>query len=345
MASLLDPGLQPYLMVLTFVVGTCIGSFLNVMGLRFLADEPVTMPPSHCPKCQYQLRPIDNIPVLSYLMLGAQCHSCKEPISVQYPLIELATGLLFCLVVWMFGVSLQSLFLLFLVCNLVVIFITDLRESLIFQLNSLSLIPAGLIYNALNLGNVAGDRVIDLGVVVFHCPEAVVSALIAMAIALVFFEGMILISQLCFGTDGFGHGDTHLMMGAGAFLGWPLTVLALLLGFVMQTIPAIPMLVWQWIQNKQYVSLISGAVAMVCATMPLVLNNMPVTPDMRAIVTLACLVLSIIALIVFLRQVRTAQTFTYLPLGPALVIGILVALFWGNPILAAYHSFVASSHP
>jgi leader peptidase (prepilin peptidase)/N-methyltransferase len=345
MASLLEPGMQPVIMVLIFLVGICVGSFLNVMGLRFLADEPVIMPPSHCPKCQFQLRPIDNIPVLSYLMLGGQCHSCKEPISVQYPLIELATGVLFCLVVWMFGVSLQSLFLLFLISNLVVIFITDLRESLIFQVNSLSLIPAGLIYNGLNLGHVAGDRVIDLGVVVFHCPEAIVSALIGMGIALVFFEGMILISQICFGTDGFGHGDTHLMMGAGAFLGWPLTVLALMLGFVFQTIPAIPMLVWQWIQNKQYVSLISGATAMVCAGMPLVMNNLAVTPETRMMVTLACLVISVVALIVFLRQVRTAQTFTYLPLGPALVLGILVALFWGNPILTAYHNFMISSHP
>ena len=199
--------MQPYLMVLTFVVGLCVGSFLNVVGLRFLADEAVVMPPSHCPKCQYRLRAIDNIPVLSYLILGAHCHSCKEPISVQYPLIELATGVLFCLVVWMFGVGWQTLFLLFLVSNLIVIFITDLRESLIFQLNSLSLIPAGLIYNALNLGHVPGNMRLDFGSVIFYCPEAVVSALIAIAIALIFFEGMILLSQLFFGTEGFGHGE------------------------------------------------------------------------------------------------------------------------------------------
>lgn len=327
-------------MVMTFIVGLCIGSFLNVMGLRFLSDEPIVMPPSHCPKCKYPLRPIDNIPVLSYLMLGASCHSCKEPISVQYPLIELATGVLFCLVVWMFGVGWQSLFLLFLVCNLIVIFITDLRESLIFQLNSLSLIPAGLIYNFLNLGHVPGDMRVDLGSVVFHCPEIFVSALIGMAIALVFFEGMILLSQLFFGTEGFGHGDTHLMMGAGAFLGWPLTLLALLLGFVVQTIPAIPMLVLQWIREKQYVSLISGTVAMLCGGAPLVLMNLSLTPEARTMASFACLILAIISLFVFLRQVRTAQTFTYLPLGPALVIGILVALFCGNSILDAYHHYM-----
>ena len=337
---LLDPAMQPYLMALTFIMGLCVGSFLNVVGLRFLADEAVVMPPSHCPKCQYRLRAIDNIPVLSYLILGARCHSCKEPISVQYPLIELATGVLFCLVVWMFGVSWGTLFLLFLVSNLIVIFITDLRESLIFQLNSLTLIPAGLIYNAFNLGHLPGSIRVDLGSIIFYCPEAVVSALIGIVIALVFFEGMILLSQIFFGTEGFGHGDTHLMMGAGAFLGWPLTVLALLLGFIAQTIPAIPMLVWQWIRNKQYVSLISGAVAVIAGGAPLILMNLSLTPETRTMVSLICLVMAVVALFVFLRQVRTTQTYTYLPLGPALIIGILVALFWGQPILDAYHAFI-----
>lgn len=338
---LFDPAFQPYLMGLTFVVGLCIGSFLNVMGLRFLADEPIVLPPSHCPKCQTLLRPIDNIPVLSFLILGGKCHSCKESISVQYPLIELATGALFCLVIWTFGISFQSLFLLFLICNLVVIFITDLRESLIFQVNSLSLIPAGLLFNLLNLSHAPGDIPLDLGMMVIHFSPALVSAAIAIVIALVFFEGMILLSQLFFGTEGFGHGDTHLMMGVGAFLGWPLTVLALVLGFIIQTIPAIPMLVLQWIRNKQYVSLISGGVALLCGGAPLVLMNLPLTPETRMIISMACLILAIVALIVFLRQVRTAQTFTYLPLGPALVIGSLVALFWGHPILDGYLHYVS----
>ena len=336
-----DAQLQPYVMLFTLLIGLCIGSFLNVVGLRFLADEPVVLPPSHCPKCQTLLRPIDNIPVLSYLLLGGQCHSCKVPISIQYPLIELATGVLFCMVVWAFGLSWQSLFLLFLVCNLIVIFITDLRESLIFQINSLSLIPVGLLFSFLNLGDIPGDVPLDLGVLVIHLPQAFISALIGMVIALVFFEGLIFISRLFFGTDGFGHGDTHLMMGAAAFLGWPLTVLALLLGFLIQTIPAIPMLVLQWIQNKQYMSLISGSVAMLAGGAPLVLMNLPLTPDVRLMVSMGCLLLSVVGLIVFLRQVRTAQTFTYLPLGPALVLGILVALFWGNPIMAGYQHFIA----
>jgi leader peptidase (prepilin peptidase) / N-methyltransferase len=342
---LLDPALQPLVMIFTFILGLCIGSFLNVMGLRFLADECITVPPSHCPKCKAKIQPQDNIPVISWILLGGQCRNCKESISVQYPLIELATGVLFCTVVWFFGISWQSLFLLFLVCNLIVIFITDLRESLIFQINSLSLVPVGLIYSGLNLGGIPGSVKFDLGAMVIHVPEAIISAIIAIVISIVFFEGIILLSLIFFGTEGFGHGDTHLMMGAGAFLGWPLTVLALVLGFIAQTIPAVPMLVIQWIRNKQYVSLISGAVALVGGTAPLLLMNAGLPLQVRTTVSLLCMLMSVVALIVFLRQVKSSQNFTYLPLGPALVIGILISLFWGNQILAYYEHYIHVSAP
>ena len=341
---MLDPALQPMIMIFTFILGLCIGSFLNVVGLRFLADESVTVPPSHCPQCKVQIQAFDNIPVLSWLLLGGQCRSCKKPISVQYPLIELATGILFCTVVWFFGMSWQSLLLLFLVANLIVIFITDLRESLIFQINSLSLIPVGLIYSGFNLGNVPGTVTWDLGAMVVHVPEALISAVIAMIISLIFFEGIILLSLIFFGTEGFGHGDTHLMMGAGAFLGWPLTILALILGFIAQTIPAVPMLVIQWIRNKQYVSLISGAVALIGGSAPILLMNAGLPLDTRTTLSLICMGMSVVALFVFMRQVKSSQNFTYLPLGPALVIGILISLFWGNQLIAQYQGYIQATH-
>lgn len=327
-------------MPFVFVVGLCIGSFLNVVALRFLSDEPLSHPPSHCTSCQAPIQPWDNIPVLSYLLLGGQCRACKTGISIQYPLIELTTGLLFCLSVWSFGLTWQTLFILFLVCNLIVIFITDLREKLIFEINSLSLIPVGLLFNLLSLGPVKTTFPLNLGLLIVHVPDAFVSALIAMAIALLFFEGMILLSRLAFGTDGFGHGDTHLMMGAGAFLGWPLTVLALLLGFIAQTIPAIPLLIIGWIRNKQYASLISGAIGLIFGSLPLFLMNLPLSPSVRSAISLLCLLLSIFALIVFLKQIKNNESYTYLPLGPALIIGILIALFWGEPLLMTYQAFM-----
>lgn len=341
MEHLLDPGNKLFTLAFVFITGLCIGSFLNVMALRFLADEPISHPPSHCPHCQAAIRPGDNIPVISYLLLGGQCRDCKTPISIQYPLVEIGTGLLFMGTVWQFGLGWETLFFLFLMMNLVVIFITDLRESLIFQINSLSLVPAGLLYNALPLQHLMpGTTPLDLGRIVWHMPNALTDAVLGVIVAIVFFEGMILLSQWVFGTEGFGHGDTHLMMGAGAFLGWKLTLLALILGFVCQTIPAVPMLVYQWIKNKQWISLISGAVALLGGTTPLFLMNLPMDIGLRTAISLGCMVLSIGALIVFLKQVKNSQSFTYLPLGPALVIGILIALFWGPQLLMGYQSLL-----
>jgi leader peptidase (prepilin peptidase)/N-methyltransferase len=303
----------------------------------------VSYPPSHCPKCETPIKPYDNIPVISYLILGGKCRHCKVPISIQYPLFELATGLLFAFTVQTFGVSWQTLFLLFLICNLVVITITDLRESYIFQINSLSLIPVGLLYNILGLSHGTSSPVPGSGIDIggFTIDQAVISAVLGIFLAFIFFEGMILLSESVFGTEGFGHGDTHLMMGVGAYLGWELCAVSLALGFLLQSLLAIPMLVIQWIQNKNYPSLISGGASCLFGILPLFILNVPQDSPLfpyTSPITLGCIVATLIALFFFMRQIRNNQTYTYVPLGPALVLGTLISLFWGQPILKAIGS-------
>ena len=313
--------------LMLFGCGAVIGSFLNVVGLRLLAEESVVFPPSHCPTCQAKIRWHDNIPVVSYVLLGAQCRDCKTPISIQYPLVELATGWLFLALGTMAGFSGFSLLMLYLVVNLVVITITDWRESLIFEVTSLPLIPAGLLLNlcypaflaqnhflALKELPLVGDLVLTAGLQ---------SALLGMLVGLVFFEGAIWLSKLAFKTDGFGHGDTQLMMGVGAFLGFEYTALALVLGFVLQTIWAIPLLVIQWIKQRQYVSLGTGAGAFTFAVLPFgIMNN----PEMDWALWV-CMLAAMGCLLLFLKQIRQQENYTYVPLGPALVAGSLISLF------------------
>jgi leader peptidase (prepilin peptidase)/N-methyltransferase len=83
------------LVIFCGVVGLVIGSFLNVVIWRVPRDESVVRPPSHCPSCDTPISPRDNVPVLSWLLLGGRCRSCRAPISVRYPLVELATAGLF----------------------------------------------------------------------------------------------------------------------------------------------------------------------------------------------------------------------------------------------------------
>ncbi len=85
------------------VFGLLFGSFLNVLILRIPKEESVVFPGSHCPKCNNRLKWWHNIPVLSWLMLGGKCYFCKEKISIQYPLIELASALIFALAYWKVG--------------------------------------------------------------------------------------------------------------------------------------------------------------------------------------------------------------------------------------------------
>lgn len=87
--------LEPALVALIAgLFGLLFGSFLNVCSLRWPQDESVISPPSHCPRCGAPVRWHDNVPVVSWLLLRGRCRSCREPISVQYPLVELATGLM-----------------------------------------------------------------------------------------------------------------------------------------------------------------------------------------------------------------------------------------------------------
>jgi prepilin signal peptidase PulO-like enzyme (type II secretory pathway) len=146
----------------------------------------------------------------------------------------------------------------------------------------------------------------------------------------VFFEGAILLSQWAFKTEGFGHGDTQLMMGVGAFLGVEHTGLALLLGFVLQAIWAIPLLVWQWIKHKEYASLGSGVGALTFACLPL-FPGVQGASDGLLYLSMA---IAIVCLVVFLRQIQHKQHYTYVPLGPALVAGSLISL--GVKVLSKY---------
>jgi len=93
----MDIVVQPSLSldVVAFILGLCVGSFLNVLALRSLAEESLLWPPSKCPRCQHKLGPFDNIPVISYSFLGGKCRYCRAPIHWQYPVVEIFTAVTF----------------------------------------------------------------------------------------------------------------------------------------------------------------------------------------------------------------------------------------------------------
>ncbi|MDT8390515.1 MAG: prepilin peptidase [Lentisphaeria bacterium] len=121
--------------LIVFVLGACIGSFLNVVIWRLPRGERLSAPPSHCPNCHHAIRPWENIPILSWLALRARCSACKEPISARYPAVELLTGVAF-LCVWFHVLAreappVSALPLFFLVSALIAVTFTDIETRTI----------------------------------------------------------------------------------------------------------------------------------------------------------------------------------------------------------------------
>ena len=325
----------PY--IATFIMGAILGSFLNVVGLRFLREESIVWPGSHCYACNAKIKPYDNIPVLSWLILGGKCRNCKAGISIQYPIVELLTGLLFLATVMTFGFAWQTIFLLFLICNFMVILITDFREQAIFDINSLGLIPFGLVYSYLNLGGVPGTTAIPLGFTVWTVPSIFISSLLAMAAAFLIFFVLNVISRLFADRDGFGQGDTHLLLGIGAFFGLKLTIIIFVLSFLMQAAMGLPMVVYQWFKYRLYqvIALEAGAFVLVVIlyTLPLWIHD---------VLLLQASLLLCFALTVFcvLRGIWVAKSspagLTAIPFGPAIILACLLVVFFESRIVRMF---------
>src|SRR5438309_10069575 len=114
-----------------FVFGLIIGSFLNVCILRIPIAESIVLPPSHCPSCGSPIKPYDNIPVVSWLLLAGRCRKCKVRISAMYPMVALGTGLLFLACYLVFGLNAEALKWAIFAALIIVLTITDLRERIL----------------------------------------------------------------------------------------------------------------------------------------------------------------------------------------------------------------------
>src|SRR5215203_2314056 len=111
--------------------GLVVGSFLNVVIYRVPHRESVVWPASHCPHCGEPIRPGDNVPLVSYVLLRGRCRNCKEPISALYPAVEATTGLLFGVAAYEFGASLALLHALVLISALISLAVIDLEHRLL----------------------------------------------------------------------------------------------------------------------------------------------------------------------------------------------------------------------
>jgi leader peptidase (prepilin peptidase)/N-methyltransferase len=140
-----------WLVGISFVFGALVGSFLNVVIHRLPLGESIVSPASRCPECNTPIRPLDNIPVLSYLWLRGRCRSCGVHISLRYPGVELLTALVFAAIAWRFGANWSSLVLMLFAAGLIAAALIDFDHQIIPDEISLGGLALGLVLTPIAL--------------------------------------------------------------------------------------------------------------------------------------------------------------------------------------------------
>jgi len=215
------------MLIIFFVLGLIVGSFLNVVVYRINLLESI-LGRSYCPSCKEKVRWYDNIPVLSFLVLGTKCRDCGEKISWQYPILEIATGIIFALVADHFFVLsspiswIATLFYIGVFSMLLIIFVYDLKYMEIPMIVLWAAVGWTATYLLIadwaNFGSVG--NITDL---------KLYSGLIGGAVAFLFFYSLVFISK----EKWMGMGDAYLGLLIGLVIGWPKVLLALMLAFTL----------------------------------------------------------------------------------------------------------------
>ena len=230
------------------LLGLCVGSFLNVVIHRLprmmerdwqvqcaelRGETPSTAevlslarPRSRCPSCGHQITALENIPIVSYVLLRGKCSKCAAPISLRYPVVEALTGLLSAYAAWHFGPTLQAAGALLMLWALIALTAIDYDTQLLPDSITLPLLWLGL---AFNLANVYTDL-----------PSAVIGAMLGyLTLWSVFW-----LFKLATGKEGMGYGDFKLLAALGAWLGWPMLPVIILLSSIVGAVVGIGLMVF-----------------------------------------------------------------------------------------------------
>jgi leader peptidase (prepilin peptidase)/N-methyltransferase len=239
------------MLVLAAVVGLCVGSFLNVVIHRLpkmlergwkeqcaelAGDSPVdapafnlVVPRSQCPSCGHRIGPLENIPVVSYLALRGHCLACRAPISARYPIVELLAGVLTVVAIVRFGVTPTALAACVFLWMLLALTLIDFDTQLLPDNLTLPLLWAGLLANILGAAPIASLR------------DAVIGAIAGYLTLWIIYW----LFRLIRGKEGMGYGDFKLLAALGAWLGWQMLPLVVLLSSVVGAAIGISLVVFK----------------------------------------------------------------------------------------------------
>ena len=247
----LDTGL---VVLLALILGLLVGSFLNVVIYRVpeglnrnwklqakqMLDLPleqgegerfnILMPPSHCPSCKAAIKPWQNIPILSYVLLKGQCKHCHAAISLRYPLVELLTGLVFAVCAWKFGVTWTALAAMVFSAYLIAMIFIDADTQLLPDQLTLPLMWGGIVFHL-----AAYLLQADWGI------TNLVDSLLGAIVGYMSLWSIFQLFKLVTGKEGMGYGDFKLLAALGAWLGISVLPIIIIMSAVVGLIFALIM--------------------------------------------------------------------------------------------------------
>ncbi|HEC78795.1 MAG TPA: prepilin peptidase [candidate division WOR-3 bacterium] len=196
--------------IFSFLFGTAIGSFLNVLIYRIPLGKSIITPGSFCPRCKKPIKWYENIPIVSFILLRGRCSGCRQPISIRYPLVELITGCAFLYLFIKYNLTVAFFFYIFFFCALIVISGIDFSHQVIPDVISIPGIAAGLLFQIIKGNFLPG------------------------LVGLIFGGGLILLIRVIGGRvykkEVMGMGDVYLTAMIGAFVGFPFILVSIFIG-------------------------------------------------------------------------------------------------------------------
>lgn len=236
---------QLYLIV--GLLGALIGSFLNVCIYRLPRHESIVWPGSHCPSCSKPIAWYDNVPILGYLMLAGRCRACSVSIPIHYPVVESLNTVGYLAVLWFFGPTTVAVVYAILFSALLLVAGTDLSHKII---------PNAVTFPGIVLGLVSAATILPLGLL-----NGLVGLLVGGGILWL----LAWASPYLFGKEGMGGGDIKLLAMIGAFLGWKLALMTIMIGSLVGSVVGVSLLAVRVIKREEYIPfgpfLVLGAVS------------------------------------------------------------------------------------
>jgi len=329
-----------------FVIGLCVGSFLNVVILRTLSNESIVFPPSKCPVCGNRLKWWHNIPVLSYLLLGGKCGFCKCKISIQYPIVEFITGILFTITFLKFfllpaasqngitlGMYINTLYSWTVISLLLVMAVTDIKEKVVYDIHTVSLVVIGLIYAVFVTGTavyvsmkLSGTLPLNTS---FLINNPITESVLGLVIGVAIMELLARLGYLFVGSRAFGMGDTFIAAGIGTVLGWHKIIPVLILSVIIQLIITMPIFLKKLFVSKDYQTFAALSGFFIFAVIFQILQSSEIITT-GITYTIGALLLAAMGIYTCVRIIKgikeNQENLMYLPFGPAMAIAALIMI-------------------